>query len=252
MKAQIIAKIVTPIIEGATTNNTTFKKFAVQIKKGGVATEGKSSTFGVLVFGKNSEIGFRTGDMVSVDGSLQVGDFQITESKAAVKTAIISARHIEVVDGSRRMFAKAYNVLGNAVRDAELKTFNTVTVSKTALACNRKEGQNKVTDFVDIALFGKQAESLNSYITKGKKILVDGALSATYYEKKQGGKGLDISISVDDFQFAGGGQSDSSNNNGTSQNQNAHTPDKSYAPDNTHTPDITPDMGLDEDEEFPF
>lgn len=207
MKALVTAVIVTPIAEGMTTGNTKFKKFAIAIKKGNVNTEGKTSVFGVKVFGKQADIGFRTGDKVHVDGSLTVEDFQVSPDKPVLQTAIINANFIEIADPSARLYAKAYNVLGNLTRDAQLKSFGSQgrQLSSTGLASSKKIGNNDHTSFIDIVLFDTKATALNPYLLKGQKVLVDGVLSASYYEKREnGGKSLDISILVDDFQFAGG------------------------------------------------
>lgn len=242
MKAIATIKIATPVMEGTTGTGTKFKKFGGVVTKGGVKKEGKPDVFGVVIFGKKAEANYRTGDTVTVDGELTVEDFQIASGKPAVQTALINAYHIDVVPGNTRLYAKAYNVLGNITRDAEIKTFGQNgdrSVAKTGLASNRKIGQNELTSFVNLALFDKQGTALAPYLAKGKKVLVDGALSAHYYDKQDGSKGLDVSISVDDFQFAGGGQGGSANA------QNASAPDTAM-PANT-----MPEIDIDE-EEIPF
>lgn len=241
MKAIATIKIATPVMEGTTGTGTKFKKFGGVVTKGGVKKEGKPDVFGVVIFGKKAEANYRTGDTVTVDGELTVEDFQVNPDKPATQTALISARHIDVVPGNTRLYAKAYNVLGNITRDAEIKTFGQNgdrSVAKTALASNRKVGNTDMTSFVNIALFDKQGMALAPCLTKGKKVLVDGALSAHYYDKQDGSKGLDVSISVDDFQFAGGKKQEGGNT------QNAHAAQQ--MPQNA-----APEDDIDEDE-IPF
>src|SRR6185312_13303104 len=83
-------------------------------------------------------------------------------------------------------------------------------VAEFGIACNRKfksaagEDREEVT-FVDITAFGKQAELINQYFTKGKPIFIDGRLKYDSWEDKQGGgKRSKLTVVVENFQFIGG------------------------------------------------
>ena len=72
--------------------------------------------------------------------------------------------------------------MGNLTRDPQLKYLpNQTAVVEFAIACNRKfkgangEDRDEVT-FVEITSFGKQAEVVNQYFTKGKPIFIEGRL----------------------------------------------------------------------------
>lgn len=73
-------------------------------------------------------------------------------------------------------------LIGRLTRDSELKYTNGGTaVSKFAIACNkrRKDGDqwNDEASFFDIVLWGKSAEGLNQYLTKGKQVAIEGELN---------------------------------------------------------------------------
>src|SRR5687767_15938010 len=104
-------------------------------------------------------------------------------------------------------------LMGNLTRDPQLKYLPSQTaVAEFGLACNRKfrtangEDREEVT-FVDVTAFGKQAEVLNQYMTKGKPIFIEGRLKYDTWEDKQGGgKRSKLTVVIENFQFVGDGQ----------------------------------------------
>ena len=102
-------------------------------------------------------------------------------------------------------------LLGNLTRDPQLKYLPSQTaVAEFGIACNRKfksaagEDREEVT-FVDITAFGKQAELINQYFTKGKPIFIEGRLKFDSWEDKQGGgKRSKLTVVLEGFQFIGG------------------------------------------------
>jgi single-strand DNA-binding protein len=79
-------------------------------------------------------------------------------------------------------------LVGRLTRDAELKYTNSgLPISKLGLAVNRKrkkDGQwTEEANFFDILLWGKIAEVLQQYLTKGKQICVQGELSQNRWEQ---------------------------------------------------------------------
>ncbi len=102
-------------------------------------------------------------------------------------------------------------LMGNLTRDPQLKYLPSQTaVAEFGVACNRKfrtasgEDREEVT-FIDVTSFGKQAEVINQYFTKGKPIFIEGRLKYDQWEDKQGGgKRSKLTVVVDNFQFIGG------------------------------------------------
>lgn len=102
-------------------------------------------------------------------------------------------------------------LVGNLTRDPQLKYLpSQMAIVEFGLAVNHKyktktgEERDEVL-FIDVSAFGKTAEVLNQYCTKGKQLLVEGRLKYDTWEDKQGGgKRSKHSVVVDNFQFLGG------------------------------------------------
>jgi len=99
-------------------------------------------------------------------------------------------------------------IIGRLTRDAELKYTNSgLAVSSFALAVNRRKrsGENweDEVSFFDLALFGKRAESLNQYLTKGQQVAVEGTLSQDRWEQ-DGNKRSKVKIIANNIQLLGG------------------------------------------------
>ena len=115
-------------------------------------------------------------------------------------------------------------LLGHLTRDPQLKNTTSATVSEFGIAMNRKwrtpDGQDREeVTFVDVTAFGKTAETVNQYFTKGKPILIEGRLKYDQWEDKNGGgKRSKLSVVLESFVFVGGdgGEGGSRGNNGTS------------------------------------
>lgn len=108
---------------------------------------------------------------------------------------------------------------GRLCRDPSLKYLPSQTaVMECGIVCNRKwknaQGEEKdEATFVDIVAFGKCAEAINQFFSKGKEIFVMGRLKFDSWDDKNGGgKRSKLSVVVESFQFVG-----SNNGNGGGQ-----------------------------------
>jgi single-strand DNA-binding protein len=71
---------------------------------------------------------------------------------------------------------------------------------------NDKGGQRQEkTEWHRIVLWGKQAESLQEYLTKGKQIYVEGRLQTRQWDDKDGNKRYTTEIKADRITLLGGG-----------------------------------------------
>ena len=102
-------------------------------------------------------------------------------------------------------------LIGNLTRDPELKyTPGNQAVCELGLAVNRKyrtkdnEEREEVT-FVDCEAWGKQAEVIKQYMTKGRPLFVEGRLKLDTWEDKDGGKRSKMRVVIENFQFLGNG-----------------------------------------------
>ncbi len=107
-------------------------------------------------------------------------------------------------------------LLGNLTRDPEVRyTPNGIAVASFAIAVNRKYKQGDETkeevSYIDIVVFGKQAESCGQYISKGDSVLIDGRLQQRRWETEEGQKRNKIEVVAQSVNFmpkrsSGGGQ----------------------------------------------
>jgi single-strand DNA-binding protein len=100
---------------------------------------------------------------------------------------------------------------GNLTRDPQVRFFaNEKAVADFGLAINRKfkgnDGSMKEeTTFVDVEAWGRTAELVGQYLTKGSGCFVEGRLKLdSWDDKKTGEKRSKIKVVADSVQFLGG------------------------------------------------
>jgi single-strand DNA-binding protein len=101
------------------------------------------------------------------------------------------------------------SLIGRLTRDAEYKVLPSgQAVCNFSIAVNRrrKNGENweDEANYFDIVLWGKQADSLNRYLVKGKQIGVDGELRQDRWQQ-EGQNRSKVVISALNVQLLGGG-----------------------------------------------
>lgn len=101
-------------------------------------------------------------------------------------------------------------LIGNLTRDPETRDLPSgTTLCDFGLATTRHYktagGEDREeTCFIDCTAFGKQAEVLSQYVTKGRPLFVEGRLKYDQWDDKNGGgKRSKISVIVENFQFLG-------------------------------------------------
>ena len=102
-------------------------------------------------------------------------------------------------------------LVGRLTRDAELKyTAGGQAVCKFSIAVNRRKKNGDQwedeANFFDIVLWGKQGESLQNYLVKGKMIGVDGELRQDRWQQ-DGQNRSKVEIIANYIQLLGGGSS---------------------------------------------
>ena len=90
-------------------------------------------------------------------------------------------------------------ITGRVTRDSELrKTPNGTSVTDVSVVSNRiwsKDGERQEeATFVDVTLWGKQAETLSPMLTKGRHIMVEGRLKLSSWETNEGVKRNKLNI----------------------------------------------------------
>ena len=105
-------------------------------------------------------------------------------------------------------------ITGNLTRDAELRTTPSGTsILNIGVAVNerRKSAQTgeweDYPNFVDCTLFGRRAESLAQYLTKGTKVAIEGRLHYSSWEDRNSGqKRSKLDVTIDEIEFMSSGQ----------------------------------------------
>lgn len=101
-------------------------------------------------------------------------------------------------------------LMGNLTRDPELRvTPNGNNICKIGVAVSRvytkQDGQRQEeTTFVDVDIFGRQAEVVSKYFNKGKPILLEGRLKLDQWQDKQSGQNRSkLGVVMESFEFVG-------------------------------------------------
>lgn len=135
------------------------------------------------------------------------------------------------------MYLNKAMLYGNLTRDPELRALPSgISVASFGLATNRvykdkDGGRQEQTDFHNIVVFGRQAETVSQYLKKGSGAMIEGRIQTRSWDK-DGQKQYRTEIVADRVQFGprsgmpgggsdGGGQSavadtpESGNNSGS-------------------------------------
>ncbi len=103
-------------------------------------------------------------------------------------------------------------LVGNLGRDAELRytpggaPVATLNLATTEVWNDKTSGQKQEkTAWHRIVLWGKSAESLSEYLTKGKQIFVEGRLQTRKWQDKDGNDKYTTEIRADRITLLGGG-----------------------------------------------
>ena len=97
-------------------------------------------------------------------------------------------------------------LVGRCTRDPELKsTPQGKHLCRFSLASNESytiNGEKKESvNYVDCIIWGKAAEIISKYLTKGKRVAVDGKLKYSSWDNAEGKRQSKLEIMVDNFQF---------------------------------------------------
>lgn len=129
------------------------------------------------------------------------------------------------------MYLNKAIIAGNLTQDPELKSLPSgVQVTNFSVATNqvytdRDGNRQEKTEFHNVAVFGRQAETSAQYLKKGQQALVEGRLQTRSWEGPDGNKRYRTEIIADRVQFGaaggqGGGQGQSQGGGqGSGQNQ---------------------------------
>ena len=144
-------------------------------------------------------------------------------------------------------------LVGNLGRDAELRyTPGGAAVATLNMATtegwNDKGGQRQEkTEWHRVVFWGKVAESLTEYLTKGKQVYVEGRLETRQWNDKDGNKRYTTEIKGDKIVLLGGG---GGGGRGGGMSRGGGSEDSMGAAQPSHGADV-PDQPL-TDDDIPF
>lgn len=91
------------------------------------------------------------------------------------------------------------NLIGNLTKDLELRATSTGTNITSFNLAVRRDKDN--TDFIPCSAFGKTAELLSKYCSKGSKLAITGTLRQSSYTDKEGNKKSSMSVLVSSIEM---------------------------------------------------
>lgn len=118
---------------------------------------------------------------------------------------------------------------GHLTRDAEMKTIGSKGTPLVSFSIGNDSwfGQ-KHTNFFNVEMMGKRAESVFPYLKKGTGVIVTGKLKQDRWEDKDGNKRSKIIIQADNVDLLPRGNSGTSNDQPPEDNDNPDTDDVAF------------------------
>ncbi len=153
-------------------------------------------------------------------------------------------------------------LIGNLTRDPELRhTPKGTAVAEISLAINRvwnnEQGQKQEeTTFVEVTLWGRQAELAQQYLTKGRPVYIEGRLQLDSWDDKETGKKRSkLRVIGENMQFLSSGQGGQSGSGGGGyserpQAQESRAPQQRSGPPQGAT--AAPADDFQEEDDIPF
>jgi single-strand DNA-binding protein len=147
-------------------------------------------------------------------------------------------------------------LMGNVTRDPEIKyTPKGTAVTELGIAVNRQytadNGEKREdTTFVDVTLWGRQAEIAAEYLKKGRPVFIEGRLQLDTWEDKQSGqKRSKIKVVGEQMQLLGSRPDGGGGGGGEPFSGGGSRPSRAVPPPKKTSPD--PDLDAEADD-IPF
>ena len=128
-------------------------------------------------------------------------------------------------------------LMGNLTRNPELKyTPSGTAVTDLGLAVN-ESFKNKAGDtveqtcFVDVVVWGRQAETASEFLTKGSPAFIEGRLQFDQWENQEGEKRSKLRVRAERVQFLSSGASNGNNSSEFQADSGKVTPEDSSSDD---------------------
>lgn len=134
-------------------------------------------------------------------------------------------------------------IVGHLGRDAEQRfTPGGMAVASFSVATTEKRKDGEKTTWFRVSLFGKQAENIAPYLTKGKLVFVEGRLRQEEYTTKDGATRTALEVNATDLQLI----------SGPNDTPRAEAARPASAPQPSAKPSATVTYTGDDDDDIPF
>jgi single-strand DNA-binding protein len=102
-------------------------------------------------------------------------------------------------------------LLGNLGADPELRMTGSgqavlnMRLATTESYLDRNKARQERTDWHNIVVWGKRAEALSKFLSKGSRLFVEGSIRTSSYEDREGNKRYKTEVVAQNIILAGGG-----------------------------------------------
>ena len=136
---------------------------------------------------------------------------------------------------------------GRLTADPELKTTQSgLSVTSFSIAVDRRSGEERLTDFINIVAWRQQAELVAKYFKKGNLIGIQGSIQTRKYTDKNGNNRTAFEVVANNIQFVESKRDSASAGNAPAGNSE---PTRSYS--NAGSNDFA-ELGDMSDDDLPF
>jgi single-strand DNA-binding protein len=100
-------------------------------------------------------------------------------------------------------------LLGNLGADPELRAAGSTSVLKLRMGCSERfkdksDTWQERTEWVNVVIFGRRADALAKFLSKGSKLFVEGSLRTSTYDDRDGNKRYRTEVIAREIILAGG------------------------------------------------
>lgn len=131
------------------------------------------------------------------------------------------------------------DLIGRLTKDPELRYTNSgMAVCRFTLAVDRGLSKDKkadaernnqpTADFIPIIAFGKTAELITNYITKGQQLGVTGRIQTSSYDNQDGNRIFRTDVIADRIHFIASGGNNKKQNNSNYNQKNQQYPEEDF------------------------
>lgn len=135
-------------------------------------------------------------------------------------------------------------LIGRLTRDPEVRySDNGNSVARFSVAVDRKykKENEQAADFINTVAFGKTAEFIEKYFSKGSKIVIEGHIQTSSYTNQDGQKIYTTDVIAREVEF---GESKNSNNTAGAASGSRPEPSSAIGDGFMNIPDGVEDEGL--------